>query len=279
MRITKAQDVRSPKPISRRSPRRDHRRRAWRFAPALLAVFASSCFVAAGNAGESSPQPIPVRGVIRAVRQASIATDAALRAIELPYRESDSFKRNDTLVVFDCRRQNAEHQAAVASEREARLNLESNVQLDRHRAVGKNDVEIARARADKARADSAGIESRLDECRLIAPFDGRIAELTIRLHERTVPQRPFISIIDDSEIEIELIAPAGMLQALQPGSAFAFQIDELGGQPVAAEVAKLGAGIDPVSKTVKVIGVIKEQLPAILSGMSGTAVFRSEAKP
>ena len=113
----------------------------------------------------------------------------------------------------------------------------------------------------------------------MAPFDGRITELPLRVHERTVPQRPYISIIDDSQLEIELIAPSVMLPDLQPGTAFTFRIDELGGRAVAAEVGNLAAGVDPVSKSVKVIGLIKAQASEILSGMSGTASFETEARP
>lgn len=220
-----------------------------------------------------------IRGVVRPARQATISTDGALRAIELPFREGTRFKNGDTLALFDCRRQKAELAAAVATRREAVLTMESNIELDRHNAVGKNDVEIARARADKTSADVSGLETRLDECRLVAPFDGRITELSLRTYERTVPQRPFISIIDDSALEIELIAASAMLMRLSPGTPFSFRLDELGGRTVDAEVAHIGASVDPVSKTIKIIGLIKVQDPQILSGMSGTATFTSEAKP
>lgn len=251
----------------------------WFAALAPLLLVWGAGWGSAGAAGAGGTQVVPVRGVVRAVRQATISTDAPLRAVELVFRESDRFKRGDTLAVFDCRRQKAELDAAIAVHREAAITLDSNVLLDRHQAIGRNDVEIARARADKARAEIAGLESKMDECRLLAPFAGRITELSLRVHERTVPQRPFISIIDDSELEIELIAPSTMLQELQPGTGFTFRIDELGGRTVPAEVGRLGAGVDPVSKTVKVMGVFKGQAVGILSGMSGTATFNSEVKP
>ena len=247
----------------------------------IIAVIEISGIAVAVAAGP--PSASPVRGIVRAVRQATISTDAALRAVELSFRESDRFKRGDTLAVFDCRRQKADLDAAIAAQHEAALNLETNIQLNRHQAVGRNDVEITRARADKAGADVAGLRVRLDECQLVAPFDGRITELSLRVHERTVPQRSFISIIDDSELEIELIAPSSMLLDLRPGTAFEFRIDELGGRTVQAKVGRLGAGVDPVSKTVKVIGVMTQpavgEETGILSGMSGTAIFNSEARP
>ena len=223
----------------------------------------------AENRGESAA----IRGVVRAVRQATISTETALRAVAVPYREGDRFKQGDVLVSFDCRRQIAEHEAALAAHREAVLNYDSNVILDRYKAVGRNDVEISRARADKAKADISSLAPRLDECTFVAPFDGRVVEVGVRAHERTVPQRPFLSIIDDRHLEIEAIAPSSIVASLLPGVAFAFKLDELGGHRVSAEISSIAAVVDPVSKTVKVIGVIKDQRADILAGMSGTAHF------
>ena len=129
----------------------------------------------------------------------------------------------------------------MATNRESSVNLESNVFLDRHNAVGKNDVEISRARADKSRAEMHGLEARLDDCKFKAPFDGRIVELGVRVHERTVPQRAYLSILDDGNLEIEAIAPSGMLSAIEPGVAFVFKLDELGGRNVGAKVSSIAA--------------------------------------
>ena len=215
-----------------------------------LASVALPPFIPTAAGGETASTSGPVRGVVRAVDQATISTEAPLLAIQLAYREGDRFRRGETLAIFDCRRQKSELDAALATQREAALTLDSNVQLDRHKAIGRNDVEIARARLDKARAEVSVLERRLDDCNLVAPFDGRIVELTIRAHERSVPQRPYITLLDDSRLEIELIAPASMLAELQPGDAFSFRIDELAGRRIEARVGTIAAAVDPVSKTV-----------------------------
>ena len=239
---------------------------------ASIATVGSSVTPACGQGVGDGRQ---IRGVVRAVRQATISSEFALRTIDVPFREGDSFKRGDLLIAFDCRRQTAEHNAAAAAYRESTLNLESNVFLDRHNAVGKNDVEISRARSAKTLAEMQSLHARLEDCSFKAPFDGRIVELTVRVHERTVPQRAFLSIIDDSNLEIEAIVSSAMLSAIAPGVAFSFKLDELGGRSVDAEIASIAAVVDPISKTVKVIGVIKERAAGILAGMSGTAHFKS----
>ena len=129
-----------------------------------------------------------IRGILRAVDQATVSTEVALLLVELPFREGQKFKRGDLLARFDCRRQAAEAQVATAAHREALLNLSSNVKLDRFNAVGKNDLEITKVREERARAELEALRPRLDECTLIAPFDGRILDIGVRVHERTTPQ-------------------------------------------------------------------------------------------
>jgi RND family efflux transporter MFP subunit len=240
----------------------------------VLGLAAPSDDAAAGDAGHrDAGAPAPVRGVVRARRQATVTTDVPLLAVEVPYREGERFPAGAPLVTFDCRRQRAERAAAHAQLREAELVLDSNRHLDRHNAVGKNEVAVAKARADRAEAEVAGLDARLDDCRFLAPFAGRIVDLGIRPHERTVPQRPYLSIIDDGELEIETIVPSDMLQVLAPGVRFTFAVDELGARTVDAEVVSVAAAVDPVSKTVKVVGRITRSVDGILAGMSGSAEF------
>lgn len=227
----------------------------------------------AGAADRSSDAS--VRGVVRAVRQATLSTELPLLAVDVPFREGDRFRRGDVLVAFDCRRLNADYAAAAAQNREAELNLDSNRQLDRHNAVGRNEVEISLARFERTKSDLAGLKARLDECRFVAPFDGRVVELGVRKHERTVPQRPYMTIIDDQQLEIESIVASSALEVLQIGAAFTFRVDELGGRSIDAKVSSIAAAVDPVSKTVKVIGAITGPATGILAGMNGTAQFQS----
>lgn len=243
---------------------------------ALAAIGVSALLDSGFAAAGGGPEAATVRGVVRAVQHVTLSTDAALRAVEMPFREGDRFAKGDLLAAFDCNRQRAEYEAASAVLREADINLESNIQLDRHNAVGKNDLQISRARADRSRAELASLKTRIDECRFLAPFAGRIVEVGLRVHERTVPQRPYLSIIDDSSLEIEVIAPSNMLAFVQPGVKYAFKLDELGGVTVMAKVTSIAAVVDPVSKTVKLVGVIDDSTVGILPGMSGSATFRTQ---
>ncbi|MBS0242246.1 MAG: efflux RND transporter periplasmic adaptor subunit [Proteobacteria bacterium] len=214
----------------------------------------------------------PIRGIVRALNQASISIDLPVRVAKLNFREAQPFHKGDVLVTFDCRRFQAEHAAAVAASREMRLTLQSQSYLDTRGAVGKLDVEISRARVEKAEAEAAGIAARLEQCTVVAPFDGRITELKVNEYEVPANGQPFIGLIDETRFEIDLILPSYASRAVEPGTTFQFSVDETG-QTYEAKLLRLGAAVDPVSQTIKAIAAFEKPDRHIVSGMSGTAVF------
>ncbi|MGL4397160.1 MAG: efflux RND transporter periplasmic adaptor subunit [Hyphomicrobium sp.] len=215
---------------------------------------------------------VPARGVVRVVDKADISTDLAARVSLVGFRFGERFKRGDVLIRFDCERYKAEAQSADAVHREMKLTLDSNMHLEKFNAVGKHDVEISRARVGKAEAEARALNSRLKQCEIVAPYDGRVAELTINAHEQPQPGRPFLSIVGDGRLEVELILPSQWLSWVKPGSAFVFQVDETK-TDYDLRVVRLGAAVDAVSQMIKVIAEFNSPPSDVLPGMSGTAQF------
>lgn len=239
---------------------------------ALMLSLAATCTALAQGLSTRESSLAPIRGVVRALDQAAISIDFPARIAKLHVREAEGFERGDRLVTFDCRRVQAEHAAAIAHAREMRLTFESQAYLDTRGAVGKLDLAVARTRVDKAEAEAASIAARIDQCVLVAPFAGRVAELRVNEHEVPTSGQPFISLIGETRFEIDLIFPSEALRILEVGEDFRFRIDETG-RTHPARVLRLGAAVDPVSQSVKVIAEFSETDGRIQPGMSGTAIM------
>jgi membrane fusion protein, multidrug efflux system len=220
-----------------------------------------------------SPNESPVRGIVRAVQQASISTDLSVRVSAVHAREGEAFEAGDKLVEFDCRRQIATVAAADAQQLEMQLTVDKNRLLVRTQSVGKNDLEVSEARLMKARAEADALRSQLDQCVVIAPFRGRVLDLNLQVHEATQPGKPFIALIAHERLELELIVPSHWLQRSAVGTAFSFHVDEVR-RAVPATVARTSPAVDPISQTIKIIAVFANTDGAILPGMSGTATFK-----
>jgi membrane fusion protein, multidrug efflux system len=240
------------------------------YARSIMMVCCTVLCAAVGHADDENG--VPVRGVVRAIDQAALSTEIQARALTIGFREGESFKAGDLLIAFDCERYRAEAQSAEAVSREMRLTLESNQQLEKFRAVGKHDVEISRARVEKAEAEAQSLKSRLQHCDVYAPYDGRVAELSINRYEQPQPSKPFLVIVGHNRLEIEVIVPSHWLSWLAPGAALSFHVDETK-RIYPARIARIGASVDAVSQMIKVIATFDSPVTDVLPGMSGAAQF------
>ena len=215
---------------------------------------------------------LPSRGVVRARNQATISTELAARVATIGFREGQHFKKGDLLIGFDCRRHEAELASAEAVKREMQVGVDSNAFLEKRNAASKQDLEVAKARADKAAAEVEALRVRLDQCRIVAPFDGRVNELAINEHEMSVAGKPLVQILASDDYEIDLILPSDWLVWLKVGEEFEFTIDETH-RVYAGLVTRMGAAVDTTSQTIKITGRFKATDETVLPGMSGLAHF------
>ena len=210
-------------------------------------------------------------------QRADISTDLNAAVVRLTVRAGSRFAAEDTLIAFDCRRQEAELAAAKAQLREAKLTVENNLYLRRRGALGDFDLEISKARHDKAKADVALIAARMVDCEIKAPFAGVVSEVAIQRFERPQPGKPILALVSAIDLEIELIVPSEWLGWIAIGTPFRFRIEELA-RDVAARVVRLGGEVDAVSQTIALYAAIAEPPEALKPGMSGTADFTAEAR-
>lgn len=212
------------------------------------------------------------RGVIRAAGEAMLSSRLAARIVKMSLKEGESFKKGDVLVEFDCERQAAEARAAKAQMQIQAKTVDTNEELDRFSSIGKNDLAISKSQYDKAKAELDALNAQLKDCKIIAPFQGRVVERVARSHEAVSVSQPLLRVADTTQLELDMIVPSAWLQWLDEGTHFEFKVDETG-QTVKGQVDRVNAAVDPVSKTIKIVGRFKPSKGQLLPGMSGSARF------
>jgi len=245
---------------------------ASRLGLSLMALGASGLFSVASENSADIVAQMPVRGVVRSSAQATISTDLATIITKIGFREGEKFTKGDVLITLDCRRLRAELAAAQARYRETEVVLEATTFLNKKNAGSRQDMETSRARSDQARAEAQVIETQIDRCSIVAPYDGRVAELGAHEYEMTVAGKSLISLVSLHRPKLELIVPSTWLMWLKAGTRFRFHIDETQSTHV-GEVTLLASSVDTVSQTIKVFAKFTGPTDNILPGMSGTAEF------
>ncbi|MBF0098315.1 MAG: efflux RND transporter periplasmic adaptor subunit [Magnetococcales bacterium] len=192
----------------------------------------------------------------------------------LSFREGEAFKQGQTLVEFDCSEDMAWLRKAQAELKMEQKKHQAKQRMLDMKSIGILEVEISESTVDKAHAELSIRQARIKKCIIAAPFPGRVAELIVHAHEYVSNGKPLMKIVDDRNLEMELIVPSLWWKWLKRGVEFTVHIDETK-QDYPAETLLLGAEINPVSQSFKVIGRIKKNFPELLPGMSGSVTFPS----
>ncbi|WP_231502067.1 efflux RND transporter periplasmic adaptor subunit [Herbaspirillum sp. RV1423] len=242
-------------------------------APAKPAVSATTTQNAQAAPGMLDKREI--RAQLAPVRYTTIAAEIGAVVARLPVPEGGRFQRGQPLVQFDCAVQNAQLNKARAILNAADKGWQANKRLAELNSVGKVELDNSEAEVAKSRADVAAQAAIVAKCAIAAPFSGRIAEQKIREQQFAQPGQALLEILDDSSLELEFIVPSRWLAWVKPGSTFQVRIDETG-KAYPAKVQRLGARVDPVSQSVKVVGVIDGKFNELMAGMSGAVMFRPE---
>jgi membrane fusion protein (multidrug efflux system) len=242
-----------------------------RHRPLLLGLAVIPPLIAAGPAAAQQGD-VPLRGIVKAVRQASISSDLGFKIIEMPFQEGQSFKAGDTLVAFDCEGLRAEMRGSEARLASERLVHDNNIRLAKLNAAGKFEVRLSQSKADQAAAEVDTYRAKAKQCILKAPFDGSVAVRVANAFEIPERSRPLLQIVGDKDLEIEMLLPGNWLRWLKPGANFSLMIEETS-KDLPAEVVRIAPIVDPVSQTVKVIARFTGDATGVLPGMSGPARF------
>lgn len=197
---------------------------------------------------------------------------AAARINKLNVALGSRYKTGNTLVTFNCIEPRARLAMAKA---ELSGTVETHTAKLRMQGLEQaSDVEVALAASDvaKARATVKLSELQIRYCSIKAPWDGRVAKVYIRNHMTVTPGQPMLDLVKSGPLKLKVNVPSRLLSKLKVNSKFEVKIDETG-KTYEASVVGINSRVDSVSQTVEIEGLMAQEFPELLAGMSGTAVM------
>ncbi len=184
----------------------------------------------------------------------------------------NSFKKGASLVRFDCGQPVARRDIARAALGSAKQNLSAKERLKKLKAAGGVEVEMARADVDKAAAELKLANVQIGQCRIRAPYDGRIVRQYVRQYQGVKGGDPLLEIVATGPLKLKLNVPSRWLRWLKKGVKFQIRIDETG-REYPAQVSALNARVDAASQSIEIEGLVVGKHSDLLAGMSGVAQF------
>ncbi len=214
-------------------------------------------------------------GTLRAAETVQISATVTERVSQIGFDDGQRVVRDQILVEFEAREENARIREAKTAveiaqreyERAERL-LSTNTLSESAYLVRQRDLAVAQAQLESA---SAQISDRV----IRAPFDGVVGLRTISVGATVTPGDPIVRIDDISNLNLDFPVPATRLTALQPGQTIVAIASALGGEPFRGAITTIDSFVDPATRSVMVRAAIPNPQGRLRPGLLMTVDVKS----
>lgn len=223
-------------------------------------------------------------GEVVSPRTGRLSFEISGRLIEFPIQNGQLVKKGDLIGQLDTADFIANRDAAQAAFAAAKANFERSESLQQRGAVARAVLDRARQELDTADASLRTATRALDETRLLAPFDGRIAERIARELQNVRAQEQVAILEDISTLEIEINIPerdmmvGGRGLTVEEARRFLeakVEFSLLPGEPIDLRLETFSTRANPVSRTFLVsFAFDPPESQNILPGMTGNVMIR-----
>lgn len=229
------------------------------------------------NQRESVALESTIRVLVLPPREAKVASQMSGRVIALPVSVGGAFRKGDVLVEFDCEHERAQQEVAQAAVTRTQANHASKQELLKLDAVTDLDVTLAQTELSEAKARLKQADAVVRDCRITAPYSGRLNRRLVNQFENVTQGTPLLEIQESGTPRLEALVPSSALVWLRVGHVMVMRIDELN-KDYPVVVSSIGSRIDPASQTVGVRLSFQGASQGVLPGMSGASVLKKPAK-
>jgi RND family efflux transporter MFP subunit len=209
-----------------------------------------------------------VRGLLVADRETTLSSTVAAKIKELNASIGSAFIAGQTLVSFDCEEPVARLNIAKAELAGAVETHEAKLRMQGLGQAGDVEVALAASAVNKAEAQVALQQAQVAQCRVTAPWPGRVAKVHVRSHMSVTPGQPLLDLVKSGPLRLKLNLPSRWLGQIRHGARLDVTIEETG-KTYQAKVANINSRVDAVSQTIEVEAVMVRNYPELLPGMSG----------
>jgi len=210
-------------------------------------------------------------GQVEAWQDAELSFQVAGKLNKFPVKEGQAFKQGEVIGQLDARDFEQGLVSKKAMREKAKQDLERYKQLYAKDAVGLADLQSKERNFEVTNADYKIAEKKVEDAKLIAPFDGVVARKLVEEHQEVQAKQPIVRFQDTTKLKIKIDVPESLVaQSKGKGKVnFVAVFDNLPGKTFKLTPSEFGSQADPVTRTFPITFIVDEQMEAnILPGMT-----------
>ena len=191
-------------------------------------------------------------GTLRANESLVLTASVTETITRIHFDDGDRVKQGQILVEMTDKEEHAQLEEFQARTKEAKRQYERVVLLAAEGTAAKSLLDERKREWQTARAQLAGIVSRIDDRLIRAPFDGIVGLRNISVGALMIPGNVITTLDDDRVMKLDFSVSSNYLEVLRPGLTVIAKARALPGRPFEGEIKSIDSRIDPVTRSVMV---------------------------
>lgn len=210
---------------------------------------------------------IEALGSLRANESIRLTSKVTKTVVDIHFDDGQRVRKGDLLVAMT----SAEEQALLAEAEihanEAQKQYERVKSLVASRAASQSLLDQRLREYESARARHLALNARLDDLRLLAPFDGVVGLRNISVGALVSPGELITTLNDDSKMKLDFTIPAVYLQSLQVGLPIIARSKALADKVFEGKIFSIDNQVDPVTRAITVRALLPNPKAELKQGM------------
>ncbi|TVQ41026.1 MAG: efflux RND transporter periplasmic adaptor subunit [Wenzhouxiangella sp.] len=222
--------------------------------------------------------PIEALGTLRANESADLTSSITEIISEIRFSDGERVTAGDVLVALTNREQLAELASAEASVEEARRQYQRVQDLAGRGQESRAVLDQRQRELNTALARLQGVEARLSDRLIVAPFDGVLGLRNVSVGSLLTPGTIVTTILDDSVMKLDFSVPERFLALVEPGLDIEARSSAFPDERFTGHVIGLSNQVDPVTRSFRVRAEIPNERLALRPGMLMNVVLKTGSR-
>jgi membrane fusion protein (multidrug efflux system) len=221
---------------------------------------------------------IEALGTLEPRERVVLTANAADRVTGVFFEDGQRVSKGKVLVTLVNEEERAQLETAEATYANAKQVYERNQRLATNDAIAELELERSKSAADAALGTVAGVQARLRDRVLVAPFSGVLGFRQISMGAYVSPGQPVATLIDDSQMRLEFGIPSIYVTDLKAGLTIEATTSDVPGQIFEGQLTSIDNAIDPVTRAVKVRATLPNKEGLLRAGTFMTVNLMSKTR-
>jgi membrane fusion protein (multidrug efflux system) len=221
---------------------------------------------------------IEALGTLEPRERVVLTANAADRVTGVFFEDGQRVQKGKVLVTLVNEEERAQLETAEATYDNAKQVYARNQRLATNDAIAELELERSKSAADAALGNVAGVQARLRDRVLVAPFSGVLGFRQISMGAYVSPGQPVATLIDDSQMRLEFGIPSIYVTDLKAGLTIEATTSDVPGRVFEGTLTSIDNAIDPVTRAVKVRATLPNKEGLLRAGTFMTVNLMSKTR-